>query len=66
MFDPPVTRDADKRIRDLWIWVTTIITVMVVLTTTGLLATVANQGARDADRYAVIDQGPSTSHHGAR
>lgn len=70
MFNPALTQDTDKRIRDLWIWVATIIVVMVTLTATGLLATVANQGAGDADRNAdsnaVIDQSPSTSHHSVR
>jgi hypothetical protein len=64
MFNPPLTQDADKRTRDLWIWVATIITVVVVLTTTGLFATVVNQSTRDAD--VNIAQSSPTSHHSAR
>jgi hypothetical protein len=66
MFDPPLTQDADKRTRDLWIWVATIIAVVMVLTTTGLFATVVNQSTRDADRNVNIAQSSPTSHHSAR
>jgi len=66
MFDPLLAQYTDNRTRDLWIWVATIITVVVVLTTTGLFATVVNQGTGDADTNVDIAQSSPTSHHSAR
>jgi hypothetical protein len=66
MFDPPLTQHADKQMLDPWIWVATILAMVVFLTTSGLFAPVANQSARDADRNVNIAQSGSTSGRSTR
>jgi hypothetical protein len=60
VFDPPLTQHADKHIRDAWIWAASLIAVAALLTASGLLAQVTNQGARDAD--AGPGRGQQTVH----
>jgi hypothetical protein len=66
MFDPPLTQQADKHMLDPWIWVATIVVMVVLLTTSGLFAPVANQNARDADGNVNIAQGGPLSGQSAR
>jgi len=66
MFDPPLTQHADKHMLDPWIWLATIIGMVVLVTTSGLFAPAANQSARDADRNVSIAQAGPASGHDAR
>jgi hypothetical protein len=65
VFDPPLSQNDDKPMRDPWIWAATIIAMIVFFKMSGLFAPVANQSARHADGNVDIAQSGPASDLGA-